>query len=130
VQACTVFFLELKHLERRWAVRPIKSALIILLYHSIFLSIGNGGSSKLSPKEIYEYLFVNSRLLSDAEEGFVYPGRPRHPIGNPDAIGSVVYMNCYLAYIFTRRAGQICQDSLRQMPVSKGQSRAKKRSVR
>ncbi|MGI8384228.1 pectinesterase family protein [Robertmurraya sp. P23] len=44
----------------------------------------------------YGYLFLNSRLLSDAPEGTVYLGRPWHPSGDPNAIGSVVFMNSYL----------------------------------
>jgi pectin methylesterase-like acyl-CoA thioesterase len=46
--------------------------------------------------EPYGYLFLNSRLLSNAPDGTVYLGRPWHPSGNPDAIGSVVIMNSYL----------------------------------
>ncbi|CAM3431532.1 pectate lyase [Marinicrinis lubricantis] len=46
--------------------------------------------------EPYGYLFLNSRLTSDAAPGTVYLGRPWHPSGNPDAIGSVVFMNTYM----------------------------------
>lgn len=44
--------------------------------------------------EPYGYLFLNSRLTSNAAAGTVWLGRPWHPSGNPDAIASVVYMNC------------------------------------
>jgi pectin methylesterase-like acyl-CoA thioesterase len=44
----------------------------------------------------YGYLFLNSRFESDAAPGTVWLGRPWHPGGNPDAIGSVVIRNCYL----------------------------------
>ncbi|WP_202076567.1 pectate lyase [Caldalkalibacillus salinus] len=44
----------------------------------------------------YGLLFLNSRFESDAPAGTVYLGRPWHPSGNPDAIGSVVIMNSYL----------------------------------
>ncbi|WP_257535570.1 pectinesterase family protein [Mesobacillus foraminis] len=46
--------------------------------------------------EPYGYLFLNSRLLSDAPDQTVYLGRPWHPSGDPNAIGSVVFMNSYL----------------------------------
>lgn len=46
--------------------------------------------------EPYGYLFINSRLLSNAPDGTVHLGRPWHPGGNPDAIASVVFMNSYL----------------------------------
>lgn len=46
--------------------------------------------------EPYGYLFINSRLLSNAPDGTVHLGRPWHPGGNPDAIASVVFINCYL----------------------------------
>ncbi len=44
--------------------------------------------------EPYGYLFLNSKLTSNAAAGTVWLGRPWHPGGNPDAIASVVYMNC------------------------------------
>lgn len=44
--------------------------------------------------EPYGYLILNSKLTSDAAAGTVWLGRPWHPGGNPDAIASVVYMNC------------------------------------
>lgn len=44
--------------------------------------------------EPYGYLILNSKLTSDAAPGTVWLGRPWHPGGNPDAIASVVYMNC------------------------------------
>ncbi|WP_019394632.1 pectinesterase family protein [Priestia filamentosa] len=44
----------------------------------------------------YGYLFIKSRLLSNAEEGTVYLGRPWHPGGDPHAIGSVVFRESYL----------------------------------
>ena len=44
--------------------------------------------------EPYGYLFLNSKLTSNAAAGTVWLGRPWHPSGNPDAIASVVYMNC------------------------------------
>lgn len=44
--------------------------------------------------EPYGYLILNSKLTSDAADGTVWLGRPWHPSGNPDAIASVVYMNC------------------------------------
>ncbi len=46
--------------------------------------------------EPYGYLFLNSKLLSNAPAGTVYLGRPWHPSGDPNAIGSVVFMNSYL----------------------------------
>ncbi|WP_462409491.1 pectinesterase family protein [Neobacillus sp. Marseille-QA0830] len=46
--------------------------------------------------EPYGYLFLNSRFLSNAPNGTVYLGRPWHPSGDPNAIGSVVIMNSYL----------------------------------
>lgn len=44
----------------------------------------------------YGFLFINSRLISEAAEGTVYLGRPWHPGGDPNAIASVVFMNCEL----------------------------------
>lgn len=44
----------------------------------------------------YGFLFVNSRLVSDAAPGTVYLGRPWHPSGDVNAIGSVLFMNCEL----------------------------------
>jgi hypothetical protein len=46
--------------------------------------------------EPYGYLFLNSKLLSNAPAGTVYLGRPWHPSGDPNAIGSVVFMDSYL----------------------------------
>ncbi|WP_231507710.1 pectinesterase family protein [Bacillus sp. UNC41MFS5] len=46
--------------------------------------------------EPYGFLFLNSRLLSNAPAGTVYLGRPWHPSGDPNAIGNVVFMNSYL----------------------------------
>ncbi|MEH7336223.1 pectinesterase family protein [Neobacillus drentensis] len=46
--------------------------------------------------EPYGFLFLNSKLLSNASAGTVYLGRPWHPSGDPNAIGSVVFMNSYL----------------------------------
>ncbi|MEH7304610.1 pectinesterase family protein [Neobacillus drentensis] len=46
--------------------------------------------------EPYGYLFLHSKLLSNAPAGTVYLGRPWHPSGDPNAIGSVVFMNSYL----------------------------------
>lgn len=46
--------------------------------------------------EPYGYLFLNSRMLSNAPDGTVHLGRPWHPGGNPDAIASVVFKNSYL----------------------------------
>jgi pectin methylesterase-like acyl-CoA thioesterase len=44
----------------------------------------------------YGFLFINSRLISEAAEGTVYLGRPWHPGGDPNAIASVVFLNCEL----------------------------------
>lgn len=41
----------------------------------------------------YGFLFINSRLKSDAADGTVYLGRPWHPGGDPNAIASVVFKN-------------------------------------
>lgn len=46
--------------------------------------------------EPYGFLFVNSRLKSEAAEGTVYLGRPWHPGGDPNAIASVVFKNSEL----------------------------------
>jgi pectin methylesterase-like acyl-CoA thioesterase len=46
--------------------------------------------------EPYGYLFLNSRLKSDAADGTVYLGRPWHPGGDPSAIASVVFINSEL----------------------------------
>jgi pectin methylesterase-like acyl-CoA thioesterase len=46
--------------------------------------------------EPYGLLFLDSKLLSNAPAGTVYLGRPWHPSGDPNAIGSVVFMNSYL----------------------------------
>lgn len=43
--------------------------------------------------EPYGYLFLRSKLTSDAPAGTVFLGRPWHPSGNPDAIASVVFMH-------------------------------------
>lgn len=61
-------------------------------------STNNGYISAASTliTEPYGYLFLNSRLLSNAPDGTVYLGRPWHPSGNPDAIASVVFKNSYL----------------------------------
>jgi len=46
--------------------------------------------------EPFGFLFINSRLISDAADGTVYLGRPWHPGGDPNAIASVVFKNCEL----------------------------------
>jgi PelA/Pel-15E family pectate lyase len=46
--------------------------------------------------EPYGFLFINSRLKSEAADGTVYLGRPWHPGGDPNAIASVVFMNSEL----------------------------------
>ncbi|MGM7722723.1 pectate lyase [Metabacillus sp. Hm71] len=46
--------------------------------------------------EPYGFLFLNSRLKSEAADGTVYLGRPWHPGGDPNAIASVVFKNCEL----------------------------------
>ncbi|MBO1510660.1 pectate lyase [Metabacillus bambusae] len=46
--------------------------------------------------EPYGYLFLNSRLKSEAADGTVYLGRPWHPGGDPSAIASVVFKNSEL----------------------------------
>lgn len=46
--------------------------------------------------EPYGFLFINSRLKSEAADGTVYLGRPWHPGGDPNAIASVVFKNCEL----------------------------------
>ncbi|WP_373229848.1 pectate lyase [Cohnella sp.] len=43
--------------------------------------------------EPFGYLFLNSKLTSDAASGTVWLGRPWHPSGNPNAIASVLFMN-------------------------------------
>jgi pectin methylesterase-like acyl-CoA thioesterase len=42
----------------------------------------------------YGFLFINSRLTSEAADGTVYLGRPWHPGGDVNAIANVVYKNC------------------------------------
>jgi pectin methylesterase-like acyl-CoA thioesterase len=44
----------------------------------------------------YGYLFINSKLLSNAPAGTVYLGRPWHPGGDPDAIGNAVFKHTYM----------------------------------
>ncbi len=46
--------------------------------------------------EPYGFLFINSRLTSEAADGTVYLGRPWHPGGDPHAIASVVFKNSKL----------------------------------
>ncbi|WP_318153000.1 pectinesterase family protein [Metabacillus arenae] len=46
--------------------------------------------------EPYGFLFVNSRLTSEAADGTVYLGRPWHPGRDPSAVASVVFKNCEL----------------------------------
>jgi pectin methylesterase-like acyl-CoA thioesterase len=48
----------------------------------------------------YGFLFIHCRFTSDAAPGTVWLGRPWHPSGNPDAIGSVVIRECYLGAHF------------------------------
>lgn len=44
----------------------------------------------------YGFLFIHCNLFSNAAEGTVHLGRPWHPGGNPDAIGSVLFRECFL----------------------------------
>ncbi|GIF18979.1 pectin methylesterase-like acyl-CoA thioesterase [Actinoplanes tereljensis] len=44
----------------------------------------------------YGFLFVNSKVVSDAAAGTVHLGRPWHPSADPDAIGSVFFVNTWL----------------------------------
>jgi len=44
----------------------------------------------------YGFLFINSKLVSEAADGTVYLGRPWHPGGDPNAIASVVFKNSEL----------------------------------
>ncbi|GIM94202.1 pectinesterase family protein [Paractinoplanes toevensis] len=44
----------------------------------------------------YGFLFVNSKVVSNAAAGTVHLGRPWHPSADPDAIGSVVWVNTWL----------------------------------
>ncbi|XEC96645.1 pectate lyase [Paenibacillus tarimensis] len=53
-------------------------------------------AASTSINQPYGFLFINSRLISDAAAGTVYLGRPWHPGGDPSAIASVVFMNCEL----------------------------------
>lgn len=46
--------------------------------------------------EKYGYLFNSCRLISDSPANTVALGRPWHPGGNPNAIASVVFKNCYM----------------------------------
>jgi pectin methylesterase-like acyl-CoA thioesterase len=46
--------------------------------------------------QTYGYLFIRCRLISQAAKQTVFLGRPWHPSGNPNAIASVVFKNCYL----------------------------------
>lgn len=61
-------------------------------------SINNGYITAASTPitQQYGFLFINSRLKSNAPKGTVYLGRPWHPGGDSNAIGSVVYKNCDL----------------------------------
>ncbi|MEU4563523.1 pectinesterase family protein [Actinoplanes sp. NPDC023936] len=44
----------------------------------------------------YGFLFVDSKVVSDAAAGTVHLGRPWHPSADPDAIGSAVFVNTWL----------------------------------
>ncbi|MBN1172627.1 MAG: pectin esterase [Micromonosporaceae bacterium] len=44
----------------------------------------------------YGFLFVHSKLTSDAPDKTVYLGRPWHPSGNVDAIGSIVFRESWI----------------------------------
>ncbi|CAM4038568.1 pectinesterase family protein [Paenibacillus alkaliterrae] len=67
--------------------------------------------------EPFGYLFLNSKLTSDAAAGTVWLGRPWHPGGNPDAIASVLFMNTEMgAHInpigWTDMSGFLAKDAI------------------